>query len=65
MFGVSDHPCVIYTHARCPSKCLQLHLQGAEIEHVLKSVMRKQVMAGQQAVQDLVFIPQPPRPVPS
>lgn len=33
-----------------------LSMQGAEIEHVLKSVMRKQVLAGQQAVLELVSL---------
>ena len=40
-------------------------LQGAEIEHVLKSVMRKQVMVGKQAVLDLASQAQVPRSVPS
>ena len=30
-----------------------LQTQGSEIEHVVKSVMRKQVLAGQQALSDL------------
>lgn len=39
--------------------------KGAEIEHVLKSVMRKQVMVGKQALLDLASQPQVPRSIPS
>ncbi len=50
--------------AECNSEH-KLGLQGAEIEHVLKSVMRKQVMVGKQAVLDLASQAQVPRSVPS
>jgi len=57
------HLCILSSwQAECNSEHRR-GLQGAEIEHVLKSVMRKQVMVGKQAVLDLASQPQVPRSV--